>query len=374
MAGEGRGGSAAPAAGRRGPVTLRELARQIGVNPSTVSRVLNRDPSVRISDATRARIVDLAAALDYRPNRLARSLKLQRTHIVGMLIPDVTNPHFSALFRAVEDTAGAAGYQVILGNTDDAAERAARQVEALSAGHVDGLLIATARRDDPLVAGLRDRRLPYVLLNRRRDDPADVAVVPDDAQGAHLAVEHLLHLGHRRIAHVAGSAEVSRSAARLRGFQEALAAAGCSDEGWIATAGSLDETAGELGLARLLTLPPAERPTAVFAGNDLAAVGVLRAARRVGLRVPGDLAVIGSDDLPAGRYVEPALTTIRVPVQEMGRLATELLLGQIEGGGAPGLTPTQVVLPVELIVRGSTGPPAPVDDALPLPGGERGPR
>ncbi len=334
MGGEGPKVGAAPA-GRPGTVTLRELARRGGVDPSTVSRVLNRDQSGRISEATRTRILELAAALGYRPNRLARSLKLQRTHIVGMLIPDVTNPHFSTLFRAVDDAAGAAGYHVILCNTDDSAQRLARHLDALSEGHVDGLLVATARRRDPVVETLRARRLPYVLVNRRRDDLNDAWVVADDRQAAHLAVEHLLGLGHRRIAHIAGSTEVSRSAERLSGYQEAMTAAGCSGAAWVAAAGGLDETAGELGLAQLLTLPAAQRPTAVFAANDLAAVGVVRAARRLGLRVPDDLSVVGSDDLPAGRYVEPALSTVRLPVQEMGRLATELLLRQLAGDALP---------------------------------------
>jgi LacI family transcriptional regulator len=349
----------APADAAPHPVTLRELAQRAGVNISTVSRVLNRDPGVRISAATRARILDVAATTGYRPNRLARSLKLQRTHIVGMLIPDVTNPVFSALFRAVDDAASAAGYHVILCNTDDTARRLEQHLDTLSEGHVDGLLIATARRDDPVLDRLRARRLPYVLVHRRRDDPGDCWVVPDDRQAAHLAVEHLRRLGHRRIAHIAGSAAVSRSAARRDGFQEALAAAGLGEGLCVAAAGDVDETAGELGLVQLLTLPAERRPTAVFAANDLAALGVLGAAQRAGLRVPADLSVVGSDDIPAGRYAGPGLTTVQLPVQELGRLATELLIRRIRGEVAPDEAPSQVTLPVELVVRGSTAAPAP---------------
>jgi LacI family transcriptional regulator len=341
------------------PVTLRELARRAGVNPSTVSRVLNRDPGVRISAATRARILDVAATTGYRPNRLARSLKLQRTYIVGMLIPDVTNPVFSALFRAVDDAATAARYHVILCNTDDTVRRLAEHLDTLSEGHVDGLLVATARRDDPVLDTLRARRLPYVLVHRRRDDASDSWIVPDDRQAAHLVVEHLRRLGHRRIAHVAGSAAVSRSMARRDGFQEALAAAGLGEGVCVAAAGDVAETAGELALAQLLTLPAERRPTAVFAANDLAALGVLSAAQRVGLRVPTDLSVVGSDDIPAARYAGPGLTTVHLPVQEMGRLATELLIRQLRGDVPSDAPPTQVTLPVELVVRGSTAAPAP---------------
>ncbi|HLH27171.1 MAG TPA: LacI family DNA-binding transcriptional regulator [Chloroflexota bacterium] len=354
-AGASDGGAASEARGR--PATLRALARAAGVNPSTVSRVLNRDPSVRISEATRARILDVAAATGYRPNRLARSLKLHRTQIIGMLIPDVTNPHFSALFRAVDDAASAAGYHVILCNTDDSSRRLQQHLDALSEGHVDGLLVAAARRGGAALQTLRAQRLPYVLVNRHGDGPGDPWVVPDDRQAAHLAVAHLVGLGHRRIAHVAGSVAVSRSAARLAGFREAMAAAGCSDEAWVAAAGDLDETAGEVGLAQLLALPPAQRPTAVFAANDLAALGVISAARRAGLRVPEELSVVGSDDVPAGRHACPAVTTIQVPVAEMGRLATELLVRQLRGETAGDAPPTRLVLPVTLVVRGSTAPP-----------------
>jgi LacI family transcriptional regulator len=349
----------APADAASYPVTLRELAQRVGVNISTVSRVLNRDPGVRISTATRARILDVAAATGYRPNRLARSLKLQRTHIVGMLIPDVTNPVFSALFRAVDDAASAAGYHVILCNTDDTVRRLEQHLDTLSEGHVDGLLVATARRDDPVLDTLRARRLPYVLVHRRRENPGDCWVVPDDRQAAHLVVEHLRRLGHRRIAHIAGSAAVSRSVERRAGFQEALTAAGLGEAVWVAAAGDVDETAGELGLTQLMTVPSERRPTAVFAANDLAALGVLSAAQRIGLRLPADLSVVGSDDIPAGWYAGPGLTTIRLPVQEMGRLATELLIRRIRGEVPPDAPPTQTTLPVELVVRGSTAAPAP---------------
>jgi len=179
-------------------VTLRELAKEVGVSPSTVSRVLNRDPNVRVSETSRSRILDLAAATGYRPNRLARSLKLQRTNVIGMLIPDITNPLFSALFRAVDEVASAAGYHVILCNTGDSADRLRQHLDALSEGHVDGLLLATAHRNDPVVETLRRRRLPYILVSRRNENSDEAWVVPDDRQGAHLAVEHLVKLGHQR--------------------------------------------------------------------------------------------------------------------------------------------------------------------------------
>lgn len=339
------------------PVTLRELANHLGVHPSTVSRVLNGDPQVRISDATRARILELATETNYRPNRLARSLKLQRTGIIGMLIPDITNPLFAALFQAVEAAAAAASYHVILCNTDESAIRLERHLETLSEGHVDGLVIATATVTDDVVEAVRARGLPYVLVHRRRDAPDDSFLVPDDELGARLAVEHLASLGHRRIALVGGSGRVSRGAARAAGFAAAIAAYGGVGFTWFPESGGIDETAGEQAFLHFQSQPPPERPTAYFAANDLAAMGIIAAARGAGLDVPRDLSVVGCDDIPAGRYINPPLTTIRLPLRDMGNRAIAVLLRKLDQPAAGNSSPTREVLPVELIPRGSTAPP-----------------
>jgi DNA-binding LacI/PurR family transcriptional regulator len=340
-------------------VTLRELAKQVGVSPSTVSRVLNQDPAVRISEKSRSRILALAAATGYRPNRLARSLKLQRTQIIGMLIPDVTNPLFSALFRAVDEFAGAAGYHVILCNVGDSAARFREHVESLSEGHIDGLIVATAHRSDPVFDILRSRPIPYVLVNRRREGTEDAYVVPDDRSGARLAVEYLFGLGHRRIAHIAGSSEVSRTADRVNGYREAVASFGLESLIWQAPAGGLDETAGETGLCEILKASQGKSPTAIFAANDLVALGAMAAARRLRIDIPRDLAMIGCDDVPMSRYAQPALTTIRYPFRDVGRLATEHLIRLIRGEAVARENPAQAVLPVELVIRESAVPPTP---------------
>ncbi len=342
---------------RVGPVRLRDLARRVGVHPSTVSRVLSGDPTARLSEATRRRILDLAYATGYRPNRLARSLKMQRTHILGMLIPDITNPFFSVLFRAVEDAAGGAGYNVILCNTDDTSARLEQHLRVLGEGHVDGLLIATAHRGDPAIGGLRARGMPYVLVNRRRDDADDSWIVSDDRGGARQAVEHLACLGHRRIGHIAGSAEISTTAERLAGYREAMAERGLPvDERWIVE-GGLVESEGEQGMEQVLRLPGAERPTAVFVANDFAALGAMAALRRAGVRVPDEMSIVGYNDSQLAGRSQPPLTTLRVPLQEMGRVAADTLIKRLTGEAGVAHSPVQVVLPVELVVRGSTAPP-----------------
>lgn len=339
---------------------LRDLARQVGVHPSTASRALSGDPAARLSAATRARVLDLAALTGYRPNRLARSLKKQRTHILGMLIPDITNPLFAALFRAVEDSAGAAGYSVILCNTDDRPDRFDHHLRTLGEGHVDGLLIATAHREDAGVRAVEERGMPFVLVNRRRTGSAalgDGWVVCDDRAGAHLAVQHLVALGHTRIAHLAGPDDVSTTADRLAGFQEAIAWLGPPGVPRVAI-GGLTEAAGLGGMARLLTGPRDVWPTAVFVANDFAAIGAIAAARAAGLQVPADLSIVGFNDSVLAQRCDPPLTTIRIPIAEMGRLAAQVLSRRLDRPlGAAEPLPVQAVLPVELVIRGSTAPP-----------------
>jgi LacI family transcriptional regulator len=338
-------------------VKLRDLALEVGVHPSTISRVLSGDPSARLAESTRARILALAAQTGYRPNRLARSLKLQRTHILGMLIPDVTNPFFATIFRAVEDVAGAAGYNVILSNTDDSPDRFEQLARGLGEGHVDGLLIATARRVDPLIDALGARRTPYVLVNRRRDSAEDFWVISDDHQGALLAVAHLVQLGHRRIAHIAGAADISTTAIRRAGFVEALAAHQLELDQRLIVAGGLTEAGGQRGMSCLLDLPVEHRPTAVFAANDLAALGAIETARDAGLGVPTDLSVVGYNDIPLAGHLRPGLTTISVPLYEMGRRATELLIDQLTTSPRTESRVSQLTLPVGLVVRDSTAAP-----------------
>ncbi|MBX5489920.1 MAG: LacI family DNA-binding transcriptional regulator [Chloroflexi bacterium] len=339
-------------------VRLRDLARQVGVHPSTVSRVLNGDPDARLSPATRARILALARQTGYRPNRLARSLKTQRTHLLGVLVPDISNPFFAILLRAVERATGVAGYSVILCNTDDDSRHFVQHLRVLGEGHVDGLLVATARRGDPTLALLPTLGLPYVLVNRRGDGEAEPCVVSDDAAGGRLVAEHLVALGHRRIAHIAGPRDASSTATRLAAFRARLDELGVPLAESLVVPGGLTEEAGERGMAALLALPPAERPTAVFAANDLVAVGAMAVARAAGLRLPEELSVVGYNDIPLAARLAPTLTTVRVPLAEMGQRASELLIRMLEPDRGHGDGASQVVLPVELVVRESTGPPA----------------
>jgi LacI family transcriptional regulator len=332
------------------PITLKELAAQSGVHPSTVSRIVNNDPDLRVSAATRARVTSLLKKTGYRPDGMARGLKLRQSFVLGVLIPDVLNPLFAAIFRGVEDAAREEGYTVILSSTDGIEDREREILLTLQSRMIDGMIVASASLRDPSVRWLRTSGIPHVLVNRYSDQK-DYFVGTDDRAGARLATEHLLALGHRRIAHLAGSSRYSTAVNRRQGFEDGLKAAGIEPEPDLVAETSLAAGGGVTGTLRLL-----ERrrpPTAIVAVNDVAAVGAYDAAEKMGLRIPGDLAITGYNDIPLAARLRPGLTTIHVPAQEFGRAAARMLLEQLAGGVRE---PRRVVLPPELVIRGSTDP------------------
>lgn len=332
-------------------LSVKDLGRLAGVHPSTVARVLNGDPRQRVSDDVRDKILALAAEHGYRPNRLARSLRTKRSSVIGALIPDIANPFFALMFRGIEDALAERDFSVILANTDDDAAREDRSVAMLQGRQVDGLILATARRHDPTIERLVTERIPLVLVNRHTEPITPNAVVPADYAGAMTAVAHLVGLGHRRIAHIAGSDEMSTGATRRSGYCDALARHNIPFDPELLVVGSYREPGGYAAMRRLLELP--EPPTAVFAVNDLAAAGAIRAIREAGLDVPRDLSIVGFNDLSTVAATAPSLTTLQLLVHAMGIAAAERLLAQI----LDGTTLTEpAILPVTLIVRDSTAP------------------
>ncbi len=336
------------------PITLKELSQLAGVHPSTVARVLQNDPRQRVSEELRARIVLLAREHQYRPNSVARSLRTKRSAVLGALIPDIANPFFASVLRGMEDAAAERDYSIILANTDDLPAREAHGLAMLRDRQVDGLLLATARRNDPAIELLAAERLPFVLVNRHTSPITPNAVVPDDYAGACAAVEHLLGLGHRRIAHISGSDEVSTGYLRRQGYLDTLRRyeARASVDPALLVPGSFRESGGYDAMRALLAL--SDPPTAVFAVNDLAALGALHAIADAGLRVPGDISVVGFNDVFHATYVTPLLTTMQVPHRAMGARAVERLIAMIIDGVWP---ERPLLLPVALVARESSGPP-----------------
>ncbi len=331
------------------PVTLKDLAARAKVHPSTVSRVVNQDPSLRIAPATRLRIEALLRETEYRPNGVARGLKLRQTLVIAVVIPDITNPFFGALFRGIEDGAAPRGYQALLCNTDGSPDRQRAHLQTLTARRVDGIILASSFLKDSSVRWLRHQHVPYVLVNRFSDEGVDPFVGSDDVAGARLATQHLIGLGHIRIAHLAGQSTVSTGVLRRRGYQAAMADAGLAAEADLQVESGFTEEGGARAAERLLALPAP--PTAAFAVTDTAAVGAYGYARKLGLRVPEDFAIAGYNDIPlAGRLI-PGLTTVHVPTHEFGSAAARMLLEQVDAGR---VTPKRVVFTPQLVVRGST--------------------
>jgi LacI family transcriptional regulator len=329
--------------------TLKELAARAKVHPSTISRVVNQDPGLRVAPATRARIEALLRETEYRPNGVARGLKLRQTLVLAVVIPDITNPFFGALFRGVEDGAAPRGYQVLLCNTDGSPDRQRAHLHSLIARRVDGVILASSFLKDPAVRWLRHQRIPYVLVNRFSEEGLDPFVGSDDVTGARLATQHLISLGHVRIGHLAGQSTVSTGVLRRRGFQMAMSEAGLSTKPELQVESGFIEDGGIRGMEKLLALR--EPPTAVFAVTDAVAVGAYGVVRRTGLRIPEDVAIAGYNDIPlAGRLI-PGLTTVHVPIHEFGSAAARVLLEQIESAH---VTPRRVVFSPQLVVRGST--------------------
>jgi LacI family transcriptional regulator, galactose operon repressor len=334
--------------------TITDVAARAGVHPSTVSRVLNSHVDSTIRPETRQRVLRAAEQLGYRASPLARSLRLQRTLTLGMLVPDITNPFFSSIIKGAEDAARDRGYTLILGNSEDEPEREETYLRVLRERQVDGLLIASSQMADETIAGLRDDGFPFVLLNRGARFPGDLVVVVDNLAASIEVVDHLAALGHRRIGHIAGPQNTTTGMDRLDGYREAVRALGLADDPeLVAYAAGFSVASGRRALAAMLAGPA--RPTAVFAANDLIAIGMLQHLRQVGVRVPGDLSIVGFNDIPLAGLLEPALTTVRVPQLEMGAVATHLLIDRLEDRP---IHDVRVTLPTALVVRSSTAAPA----------------
>lgn len=333
--------------------TLKDVAEQAGVHPSTVSRALNPQTRPLVNEGTVKKVMKVADRLGYRPNSLARALKTNRTLTIGMLVPDLTNPLFPPIVRGLEDTLGHANYTLILANTDNDEEKERTIVGSMLDRRVDGLVLATARRRTPAIDELVEMGMPLVLVNRTMDNPKVPSVISDDHAGVALAVRHLISLGHTRIAHVAGPQHLSTGLARYQGFCESMERDGLTpDPELVVFAEGIHEEPGATALGQLY-----ERRqdfTAVVAVNDLIAIGCYDILADRDLVVGADVSVVGYNDMPFADRLSPPLTTVRIPHYEIGVRSARLILDLV-GGETP--EQTIVPLPPSLVVRGSTGPP-----------------
>lgn len=322
-----------------------------GVSRATVSQVLNNKAGFSVPLETRERVLAAAAELGYVPNASARNLRTQKTQTIGVVIQDINNPFYPAFVRGVQDIAEQVGYDVISYNTDSAESRERHFVDVLLRGRVDGVVGVFWHVTPPDLKRLTDRGIPVAMLGQASQGAHDLIdlVYIDDHQAACHAVQHLLAAGHHRISMVAGPGGVLQD--RVRGYVSALEQAGLGAQIDIVTSQDFTEEGGYQVGSSLLSR--SRRPQAVFAANDLIALGVLRASRELGLNIPEDVALVGFDDIPAARLVTPTLTTVRPFQAALGRRCAEMLMERLSAA----VTDVQgrtAEMPYELMIRGST--------------------
>ncbi|WP_163506303.1 LacI family DNA-binding transcriptional regulator [Fodinicola acaciae] len=329
-------------------VTVYDVATTAGVSIATVSRALN--DRGRISAATRAHVLEVAGQLGYQPNDLARGLVGMSTKTIALLLPDIANPYFPELVKGVQTVADEYGHLLLLCHDADDEKKALADIATLRRKQVDGIMLPSGTLSGSRLAAAVEG-LPLVLLDRTVRGVSAAHISVDNRAGARNAVRHLLDLGHQRIAHVSGPAGIISARQRKAGWADALREAG--HEPTLVETGNFLEDGG-YAAARTLLAGNTDF-TAVFAANDLTAIGVLAAFADAGLRVPRDVSVVGFDGLQLTSYLTPKLTTVAQPIGDIGRAAATLLLQQISGELTG--TPRSVILPTHLLVRDSSGPP-----------------
>lgn len=297
---------------------------------------------------------EAARELGYRPDPVARSLRTRRSGFVGVVVPDLTNPVIPPIVRGIEGVLWTAGIACLLADTDNDIEREAVLVDELLARRCEGLIVATATRASAAINDLAGGEVPTVLVTRDLDTRSLPLVAGDDAAGVEAAVAHLAKLGHRLIAHVTGPLNLSTTTARLHAFEAAIERLGLDACGRVIHGEAFTTPAGKTAAAQLLSRD--ERFTAIVAGNDLIALGCLQVLAESGLRCPDDVSVVGHNDMPLVAGLQPPLTTVAIPQEEIGVQAARLLLQLLDGGEVES---EPVLLPTELVVRGSTGPMRP---------------
>lgn len=337
---------------RSSPVTLADVATVAGVSKMTVSKVVNKQPG--ISEATRQRVLQAIEELGYTAHPSARALAGGRTNTLGVVVPSIEPQYISEVVRGADMVAYEAGLDLLISTTQEDTAHERQNVGRLTRGLVDGLLMVLPRSLERYAQALKQAHVPVVVVAAASGTMPFSLVDADHYGGARSAVTHLLELGHRRIGFIAGRLDTTASLERLRGYREGLLTAGLPFGPELIQQGNYLQQGGFAAAQALLDLP--DRPTAIFAANDLSAFGVMEAVKDRGLRVPDDVSVIGFDDIPQAGQVHPALTTVRQPLVEMGAAGTRQLLNLLQGASS---VTDRLVLPTELVIRASTAPVLP---------------
>lgn len=332
---------------------LKDVAEKANVDISIASRILNDDPDVVVLPETRERILRAARELGYRPNALGRGLRRNQTMTLGLLVPDVANVVYFEIIRGAEQCAFEEGYVLLLTNAHEYEKEAEAYERLVMESRVDGLLIASATDSEGIHLSPNERPRPCVWINRKVEETGP-NVIEDDEAGIALGVQHLAELGHRRIAHIAGPQHLDTGRRRLQGFRTAMQELDLEIQDNYIVEGLFTERGGFQGMQALATL--SSPPTAVVASSFSAAIGALAAAKKASYRIPEDMSVVAFHDTSIAGYLDPPLTTISMPLREIGELGVRTLLRLLAGDDLNEQT-MMVTTPPKLIKRASTAPP-----------------
>jgi LacI family transcriptional regulator len=331
-------------------VTIVEVARRSGVSLGTVSRVINND--VHVAPETRERVTNLMRELGYVANRQARGLRGSKTNVIGVLVPDLGTGYIGEIMRGIDAELALSQLDLMLFTTHRTAIKEANYVANLVQGMVDGLLIVLPRNPADYIGTLTRRNFPFVLIDHQGTGEPCPAVGATNWQGSYNATEYLIKLGHKRIGFITGSMDLGAAIDRQEGYRSALRVHHISEDARLIYTGTFFQPDGYAGACAMLDLE--DPPSAIFASNDAMAMGAMDAVRSRGLHIPGDVSILGFDDVPQAALVRPSLTTVRQPLEEMGRAATQMLLDMLK---SPEKSVSRIELPTELIVRDSTAAP-----------------
>jgi DNA-binding LacI/PurR family transcriptional regulator len=330
-------------------ITIRDVAKRAGISPAIVSRVVNKDALLSIKEETRKRVEEAVVALNYIPNPIARGLRRSSTSTIGMIVPDIANPFFTDIIKGAQDVSIENGLFLILFNTDEDWENEKKSIEILARQKVDGILYLSAHLDFMATRMFEQIKMPYVLVNRNTVDINTSFVGLDNINGAMMAVEYLAKLGHTKIAHISGPLHTDTGSGRLQGYRKGLLKLGIKHEMDYLVEAPFSFDGGYKAINKLLSLE--DKPSAIFAANDLIAMGSIAGAASMSVKVPRDLSIIGFNNIWVAPYCMPPLTTISFDNYKMGYEACKMLIKTIS---EPSQIASKLILEPKLVVRQST--------------------
>jgi LacI family transcriptional regulator len=331
-------------------VTIVDVAREAGTSYSTVSRVFSN--SGKVAEETKERIIEVAERLGYVPNQQARSLVGGQTQVLGVLVPGFDNGYVSSIVNGIDDEIAGTEYNLLLYTTHRAHKDEVRYVNRITSGLAEGLIVVLPRHPEAYLSALAAKHFPYIFVDHEGVSEDSISISATNFRGAYDATKYLIELGHRRIAFITGILELRSGLDRLHGYRAALQDYGIEVDQTLIVHGDFLTESGYLATQQLLEVDPL--PTAIFVSNDLMAFGAMNAITDSGLHVPQDISIIGFDNIPQAELFRPRLTTVHQPLEQMGRMATRMLLDQIEN---PEKVPHSSMLATELVIRDSCQPP-----------------